>query len=132
MNDRTPKSDAVAPPAGYLARWRRPGHTAWLYLLHAALLTSSLAITSLLFNLAILALGYPRSFLGVLNMLSLAVAGALSLPLWWLVSYPSVERLSFRGGTPAGTRLSTGVSFPCSRGSLYRLIAALRSRSWVA
>jgi MFS family permease len=76
----------------YLARWRRLGRPAWLYLLHAALLTSSLAITSLLFNLAILALGYPRSFLGLLNTAALAVAAVLSLPLWWLATRFGLRR----------------------------------------
>ena len=57
-----------------------------LYLLHAALLTSSLAISSLYFNLLILALGYPRQFLGQLNTVALGVAAILSLPLWWLVT----------------------------------------------
>jgi MFS family permease len=85
---------------GYFARWRRLGRTAWLYLLHAALLTSSLAITSLLFNLAILALGYPRSFLGLLNVLALAVAGGLSLPLWWLAT-----RIGLRNALLAGAAL---------------------------
>jgi MFS family permease len=77
---------------GYLQRWRRLGRAAWLYLLHAALLTGSLAITSLLFNVAILALGYPRGFLGLLNTAALAAAAALSLPLWWLAARVGLRR----------------------------------------
>ncbi|HEX9374173.1 MAG TPA: MFS transporter [Roseiflexaceae bacterium] len=84
--------DHDTAPIGYVQRWRGLGRAAWLYLLHAALLTSSLAITSLLFNLAILALGYPRSFLGLLNTLSLAVAGGMSLPLWWLAARAGLRR----------------------------------------
>ncbi len=71
-------------------RARGRGHSlnrsARLYLLHAALLTASLAIYGLFFNLAIEALGYSREFLGTLNGLSIAVAAVLSVPLWWLVS----------------------------------------------
>jgi MFS family permease len=55
-------------------------------LLHAALLTSSLAIISLLFNLAVLALGFSLDFLGVLNAVSFASAAILSVPLLWLVT----------------------------------------------
>lgn len=69
---------------GYLERWGALGRDAWLYLAHAALLTFSLAITSLLYNLAVLALGHELSFLGLLNVLGVAAAAALSLPLWWL------------------------------------------------
>src|SRR5690349_18259139 len=67
----------------YLERLRHLSRPARLYLLHAALLTSSLAISALFFNLAIGALGYPRTFLGLLNTVSIGVAAALSLPLWW-------------------------------------------------
>ena len=70
----------------YRDRWRHLSRPAWLYLLHAALLTSSLAISGLFFNLLILALGYPLTFLGWLNMVSIAVAALLSVPLWWLVT----------------------------------------------
>jgi MFS family permease len=62
-----------------------------LYLLDAALLTGSLAISSLLFNLAIQAFGYSREFIGVLDTVSIAVAALLSLPLWW-----SVTRIGLR------------------------------------
>jgi MFS family permease len=72
--------------ASYLDRLRHLGRPARLYLLHAALLTSSLAIFGLFFKLAILALGYSREFLGLLTPLSLGVAAAFSLPLWWLAA----------------------------------------------
>jgi MFS family permease len=78
--------------ASYLQRWRRLSRPAWLYLLHAALLTSGLAVSSLFFNLAILALGYDRLFLGVLNTVSIAVAALLSLPLWWLAARMGLRR----------------------------------------
>ena len=74
------------PGTGYFERWRQLSRAAQLYLLHAALLTSSLAISSLYFNLLILALGYRRQFLGQLNTVALGVAAILSLPLWWLVT----------------------------------------------
>jgi MFS family permease len=70
----------------YWQRLRHLSRPARLYLLHAALLTSSLAISGLFFNLAIGALGYPRTFLGLLNTVSIGVAAALSLPLWWLAT----------------------------------------------
>src|SRR5262245_21122414 len=81
-------TDLTEGPAriGYIERLRHLGRPARLYLLHAALLTSSLAISSLFFNLAIGALGYPRTFLGLLNTVSIGVAAALSLPLWWLAA----------------------------------------------
>lgn len=78
--------DASRDPPLVIDRWRRLGRPAWLYLAHMALLTCGLAVTSLLFNLAILALGYERQFLGLLNTVGVAVAGLLSLPLWWLAS----------------------------------------------
>ncbi|HEX9442091.1 MAG TPA: MFS transporter, partial [Roseiflexaceae bacterium] len=70
----------------YIQRLRHLNRSARLYLLHAALLTSSLAISGLFFNLAIGALGYPRTFLGLLNTVSIGVAAALSLPIWWLAT----------------------------------------------
>ncbi|HEX5690394.1 MAG TPA: MFS transporter [Roseiflexaceae bacterium] len=70
----------------YLDRLRHLSRPARLYLLHAALLTISLAISSLFFNLAIGALGYPRTFLGLLNTVSIGVAALLSVPLWWLAA----------------------------------------------
>ncbi|MEN9936166.1 MAG: hypothetical protein RLZZ387_2745, partial [Chloroflexota bacterium] len=72
--------------AAYLRRWLALGGPSWLYLTHAALVTGSLAVTSLLFNLAVLALGHPRSFLGLLTVAGVATAAALSLPLWWLAA----------------------------------------------
>jgi MFS family permease len=86
---------------GYLQRLRHLGRPARLYLLHAALLTSSLAISSLFFNLAIDALGYPRTFLGLLNTVAIGVAAILSLPLWWLVT-----RIGLRWGLLAAAALS--------------------------
>jgi predicted MFS family arabinose efflux permease len=70
----------------YLERLRSLSRPARLYLLHAALLTSSLAISSLFFNLAIIALGYPPTFLGLLNTVAIGVAAVLSVPLWWLAA----------------------------------------------
>ncbi len=66
--------------------WRQLNRSARLYLIHAALLTASLALYGLFFNLAIEALGYSRQFLGTLNGLSIAVAAGLSIPLWWMVT----------------------------------------------
>lgn len=86
---------------GYLERLRHLGRPARLYLLHAALLTSSLAISSLFFNLAIDALGYPRTFLGLLNTASIGVAAVLSLPLWWLAA-----RIGLRWGLLAAAMLN--------------------------
>lgn len=67
------------------------------YLLHAALLTFGLAVSSLFYNLLLVALGYdtrtlslpllgPITMLGLLNSLPVLVAGLSSLPLWLLVS----------------------------------------------
>jgi MFS family permease len=74
------------PGPSYLARLRAFTWPARLYLLHMALLTSSLAVSGLFFNLAIIALGYERTFLGLLNTLSLGVAAVLAIPLWWLAA----------------------------------------------
>src|SRR3954471_4296245 len=83
----------MLPPIhdSYLTRWRRLRRPARLYLLHAALLTSSLAIIGLLFNLAVLALGFSLDFLGVLNTVSFATAAVLSVPLLWLVTRVSLR-----------------------------------------
>jgi MFS family permease len=75
----------------YLQRWRQLRPPARLYLLHAALLTSSLAIIGLLFNLAVLALGFSLDFLGLLNTVSFASAAVLSVPLLWLVTRVSLR-----------------------------------------
>jgi MFS family permease len=56
-----------------------------LYLLHSALQTFGLAIWGLFFNLAVLAFGSDRAFLGWLGSAGIAAAAALSLPLWWLL-----------------------------------------------
>src|SRR5262245_8996033 len=83
-------SDSAFPPApghaSYLRRWRDLEGPARLYLLHAALLTGSLAIVGLLFNLLVLALGFSLEFLGLLNTVSFAAAAALSVPMLWLVT----------------------------------------------
>src|SRR4051812_19341425 len=81
------------PTAGesYLQRWRHLRPPARLYLFHAALLTSSLAIIGLLFNLAVLALGFSLDFLGLLNTVSFAAAAVLSVPLLWLVTRVSLR-----------------------------------------
>lgn len=70
----------------YLDRWRALNTAARLYLVHAALLTGSLALYGTFFNFAIPALGFDLSFLGLLQTASIAVAAVLSLPLWWLVT----------------------------------------------
>ncbi len=82
--DQPPRVDTE--PQSYLDRWRHLSRPARLYLLHAALLTSSLAIAGLFFKLAILAMGYSPEFLGLLTPLALVVATVLSLPLWWLAT----------------------------------------------
>ncbi len=79
---------------GYLRRWRQLERRAWLYLCHAALLTGSLAMTFLVFNLAIVALGLPPlnifgvslPLLGVLGSLGVAAAALMALPLLWLIN----------------------------------------------
>jgi MFS family permease len=91
-------SAPALPPVreSYLQRWRHLHRPARLYLLHAALLTSSLAIIGLLFNLAVLALGFSLDFLGLLNTVSFAAAAVLSVPLLWLVTRASL-RLALLG-----------------------------------
>lgn len=86
MRNASPHQSKTPPRSGIFARWHYLNRSARLYLLHAALLTASLAIYGLFFNLAIEALGYSREFLGTLNGLSIAVAAVLSVPLWWLVT----------------------------------------------
>ena len=76
----------------YVQRWRNLRRPARLYLIHAALLTGSLAVSGLFFNLLVLALGYSLDFLGILNTVSLAVAAVLSIPLWWLVTRLGLRR----------------------------------------
>jgi MFS family permease len=67
------------------------------YLLHTALLTFGLAISSLFFNLLLVELGFDQrtlelpvvggvSWLGLLNSAPVLIAALSSLPLWWLVS----------------------------------------------
>jgi MFS family permease len=78
-------------PSGW-ARWQQLSRAARLYLLHAALLTGSLALYGAFFNFAIPALGFDLQFLGLLNASSIAVAAMLSLPLWWLVTRIGLSR----------------------------------------
>lgn len=94
IHDKTQNRTALRFVAlrAYGARWRELRPPARLYLLHAALLTCSLAIYGLFFNLVILALGYPRTFLGQLNGLGIAVAAVFSVPLWWLVTRIGFQR----------------------------------------
>lgn len=84
------------------------------YLVHASLLTFGLAISSLFYNLLLVALGYDEraialpflgelSLLGLLNGLPVLVAGLSSLPLWWLVS-----RVGPRPALVAGALLHAG------------------------
>lgn len=61
--------------------------SARLYLLHTALLTTSLAIVGLFFNFTILALGFPLNFLGLINTVSFVTSAALGLPLLWILAY---------------------------------------------
>lgn len=69
-----------------VVRLRSFPRPAQLYLVHMALLTFGLSINILFFNLAIPALGYSLTFLGILNSAPVLVAGILTLPLWWLVT----------------------------------------------
>ncbi|HSH83225.1 MAG TPA: MFS transporter [Herpetosiphonaceae bacterium] len=108
MTGPSPSSGA-SPPEPYFRRWRHLSRPAWLYLLHAGLLTSSLAIYGLFFNLLVLALGYPRTFLGTLNLVSTAVAAMLSVPIWW-----SVTRLGLRRALLASGLLQAISAFMCA------------------
>jgi hypothetical protein len=83
--------------------WRALSRTARLYLLHVALLTGSLAIFGLFFNIAILALGFSLDFLGVLNSVSFAAAAILGIPLLWLVG-----RMRLRGALLLSAALQFG------------------------
>ncbi|HEU5100533.1 MAG TPA: MFS transporter [Roseiflexaceae bacterium] len=89
MNDQLP--GPLLASVSYLQRWRGLGLPARLYLIHAALLTTSLAIVGLLFNLAVLALGFSLDFLGLLNTVSFVAAALLSVPLLWLVTHMSLR-----------------------------------------
>jgi MFS family permease len=86
-----PPPSQVGARESYFTRWRHLGRAARLYLLHAALLTSSLAIVGLFFNLAVLALGFSLDFLGLLNTASFVAAAALSVPTLWLVTRMSLR-----------------------------------------
>lgn len=81
-------------------RWRALGIGARRYLLHLAILTLSLSFVALYYNLAVLALGYSRSFLGILQTVTQAVAALLSLPLWL-----GVQRLGLRAAIAASVAL---------------------------
>lgn len=74
-----------------IERWRALETGARRYLLHLAILTLSLSVVGLYYNLAVLALGYSRGFLGILQTVTQAVAALLSLPLWL-----GVQRLGLR------------------------------------
>lgn len=71
---------------GYLRRWGALSAAAKRFLVHVGLMTVSLAIIELFFNLAILAQGYSRADLGFLNLVAVWSSVAFSLPLWWLVT----------------------------------------------
>lgn len=81
-------------------RWRELSPAARRYLLHLALLTLSLSIVVLYYNLAVLALGYQRNFLGILNTVTQAAAALLSLPLWF-----GVQRIGLRSALLASAAL---------------------------
>lgn len=70
------------------------------YLLHLAILTLSLSVVVLYYNLAVAALGYSRGFLGVLQTVTQGTAALLSLPLWL-----SVQRLGLRRALAASAVL---------------------------
>ncbi len=71
---------------------KRTGHiwrlepAAYWFLTHVALLAASGSISGLLFNVAILQLGYERTFLGLLDTVAMVSAALLSLPLWALAA----------------------------------------------
>ncbi len=77
----------------YRQHWHELNRTARLFLAHIALLTISLAIIGLFFNLAVISLGYSRGFLGLLNTIVAGSAAALSLPAWWLASRFRLRRV---------------------------------------
>ncbi len=81
-------------------RWRALGIGARRYLLHLAILTLSLSFVALYYNLAVLALGYSRGFLGMLQTVTQAVAALLSLPIWL-----GVQRLGLRAAIAASVAL---------------------------
>ena len=81
-------------------RWRALETGARRYLLHLAILTLSLSVVVLYYNLAVVALGYSRGFLGILQMVTQGVAALLSLPLWL-----SVQRLGLRRALAASVVL---------------------------
>jgi MFS family permease len=89
MSEQFPASASAS--LDYIQRWRNLGYPARLYLIHIALLTTSLAIVGLLFNLAVLALGFSLDFLGLLNTVSFIAAALLSVPLLWLVTQVSLR-----------------------------------------
>lgn len=82
----------MQPNSGFAGGWRALSTPARLYLVHIALLTVSLAVFGLFFNIAILALGFSLDFLGVLNSVSFAAAALLSVPLLWLVGRMRLRR----------------------------------------
>lgn len=68
------------------------GRAAWLYLAHVALLTASLAIFGLFFNLAVLAFGFSLDFLGLLTSVSFLASAVAGLPLLWLLAHMPLRR----------------------------------------
>ncbi len=87
LRPTTPRMEAGCDAAAWAIdmkqRLQRPAR---LYLLHAGLLTFGLAINGLFFNLAIPALGYRITFLGLLNSIGMLASTLLALPIWWLVT----------------------------------------------
>lgn len=73
-------ADLAPPQAGF-------GRAAWLYLVHVALLTASLAIFGLFFNFAVLAFGFSLDFLGLLTSVSFLASAAAGAPLLWMLAH---------------------------------------------
>ncbi len=109
MSHATPPDQPTQP--GYWQRWQQLDRNAWLYLCHAGLLTGTLAMAFVLFNLAVERLdvepfvifGVRVEFLGVLGSLSVLVAGLTGLPLLWLIN-----RIGFWWALVANIVLQTG------------------------
>ncbi|NJO06796.1 MAG: hypothetical protein HC876_15455, partial [Chloroflexaceae bacterium] len=118
----------TTPTSTYIAGWRRLGLPAWLYLLHAGLLTSSLAMSYLVFNLAVVALDAPPiallglelELLGILGSLSILTAMVAALPLLWFVTrvgfwWPLVANALLQAGSVGVITLSfTPAALICS------------------
>jgi MFS family permease len=113
-------SDGTTQRVSYLQRWRLLSQPAQLYLLHAALLTFSLAILGLFFNFTILALGFPLEFLGLLNTISFAAATVLGVPLLWLATRVSLRLVLIAS---AGLQLISTLIFAVAAASTPLLVA---------